>query len=450
MYYLLARPNRSIRFRSQSPVKLTGGDEDIKTTFFYGWVIVAVSATLGFLGTGFYSYSRGIFLDDLSIAIANGDRTEISFAFSSAFVMGTLMAPFIGRLLDRSSPKRVLMCGVAIVTCSYLLLSQVETILQFYLVTTIGMGLGMACMGGLAWHRSIINWFDHWRGRAIALGVLGASLSGIVMPQFVPELIENFGWQTTYGIFAVSTAITLFPVVFFLMKDKPEEMGEVRDGLSYVQNLTDQEANFNDEADNAPWSVKQMLRSPAFWSIGLIFGSMSAVFNATMLHMFSHIKDMGLNAAMVLSVTALFSAVGKPIIGWLSDYAGSRITIWLALISQVVGLLLFSQAYDFKVALLAASLYGFGYSGMSPLRTFSLSTSLGSNTYATASGVLKYVEAPIVLAASPMAGYIKDITGSYQLAFLVLAGIMLLACVGPFFIKAGGALSRRKEASSAH
>ena len=77
------------------------------------------------------------------------------------------------------------------------------------------------------------------------------------------------------------------------MKDKPEEIGEVRDGLSYVQNLTDQEANFNDEADNAPWSVKQMLRSPAFWSIGLIFGSMSAVFNATMLHMFSHIKDMG-------------------------------------------------------------------------------------------------------------------------------------------------------------
>ena len=47
-----------------------------------------------------------------------------------------------------------------------------------------------------------------------------------------------------------------------------------------------------------------------------------------------------------------------------------------------------------------------------------------------------------------MAGYIKDITGSYQLAFLVLAGIMLLACIGPFFIKAGGALSRRKEASA--
>jgi MFS family permease len=176
---------------------------------------------------------------------------------------------------------------------------------------------------------------------------------------------------------------------------------------------------------------------------------MSAVFNATMLHMFSHIKDMGLDAAMVLSVTALFAATGKPIIGWLSDYAGSKVTIWLALISQVIGLFLLSQANDFSVALLAASLYGFGYSGMSPLRTFSLSTSLGSNTYATASGVLKYIEAPIVLAASPTAGYIKDVTGSYQLAFLVLAGMMFLACLGPFFIKAGGALSRRKAATSA-
>ena len=384
------------------------------------------------------------------MAIANGDRTEISFAFSSAFVMGTLLAPFIGRLLDRSSPKNVLTFGIAIVTASYLLLSQVETILQFYLVTTIGMGLGMACMGGLAWHRSIINWFDHWRGRAIALGVLGASLSGIVMPQFVPELIENYGWQMTYGIFAISTAATLFPVVYFFMKDKPEEIGEVRDGQAYVSKLSDKEASYEDLDDQVSWTIKQMLASPAFWSIGLIFGSMSAVFNATMLHMFSHIKDMGLDAAMVLSVTALFAATGKPIIGWLSDYAGSKITIWLALLIQVIGLFLLSQANTFTIALVAASLYGLGYSGMSPLRTFSLSTSLGSSTYATASGVLKYIEAPIVLAASPTAGYIKDVTGSYQLAFLVLSGMMLLACIGPFFIKAGGALSRRKSSTSAH
>ena len=207
------------------------------------------------------------------MAIANGDRTEISFAFSSAFVMGTLLAPFIGRLLDRSSPKNVLTFGIAIVTVSYLLLSQVETILQFYLVTTIGMGLGMACMGGLAWHRSIINWFDHWRGRAIALGVLGASLSGIVMPQFVPELIENYGWQMTYGIFAISTAATLFPVVYFFMKDKPEEIGEVRDGQAYVSKLSDKEASYEDLDDQVSWTIKQMLASPAFWSIGLLSGS---------------------------------------------------------------------------------------------------------------------------------------------------------------------------------
>ena len=408
-------------------------------------MIVGVCATLGFLGTGFYSYSRGIFLDDLSIAIAAGNRTEISFAFSSAFVVGTLVAPFVGKLLDRSSPKKVILIGIGIVTTSYLLLSQVETIVQFYLVTALGMGLGMACMGGLAWHRSIINWFDHWRGRAIALGVLGASLSGIIMPQFVPELIRHYGWQMTYGIFAISTAVTLLPVVYFFMRDRPEEIDEVRDGRNYVSKLSSDEANYQDEADQASWTIRQMLYSPAFWSIGLVFGSMSAVFNATMLHMFSHINDMGFNAAMVLSVTAFFAATGKPIIGWLSDYAGSKITIWLALICQAIGLFLLSQANEFGVALVAASLYGFGYAGMSPLRTFSLSTSLGSKTYATASGVLKYIEAPIVLAASPAAGYIKDITGSYQLAFLVLAGMMLVACIGPFFIKAGGSLSRRKS-----
>ena len=48
---------------------------------FYGWVIVLVSALLGFLGTGFYSYSRGMFLPHLANTLDDGNRFSIPWGF---------------------------------------------------------------------------------------------------------------------------------------------------------------------------------------------------------------------------------------------------------------------------------------------------------------------------------------------------------------------------------
>ena len=50
--------------------------------FFYGWVIVGICMLLGFLGTGFYSYSRGVFLPSLAETLAAGSRLQIALGFS--------------------------------------------------------------------------------------------------------------------------------------------------------------------------------------------------------------------------------------------------------------------------------------------------------------------------------------------------------------------------------
>jgi MFS family permease len=302
----------------------------------------------------------------------------------------------------------------------------------------------MSCMGGMAWHRCVIFWFDHWRGRAIAFAVMGASLAGIMMPPLVTALVDAYGWRAGYYTFAISTAASLLPIVYFLLKDRPQDIGEVRDGHAYVNKNAEEIVEIAD--DGKTWTWRMLLKSPAFWSIGLIFGSMVCVFTAVMLHLFGHLLDLGLStddAALVLSATALFAAFGKPVVGFLSDFLGARITIWLALLCQAVALLVFTQANTFWLCVLAAAIYGFGYSGMSPLRTFAVSTSVGSRSFALATGVLRWVELPFVLSASPLAGFIYDATGSYNMAFSILAGLMLVACIGPFFIRVGGAAERR-------
>ena len=188
--------------------------------FFYGWIVVAISGLLGFLGTGFYSYSRGIFLPSLAASLSDGDRMDISIGFSLAAIVAAILSPRLGNYLDRGSPRLVILAGIVVVAISYVFLANVQTLWQFYLIVGVGMGVGMCCMGGLTWHRSVIYWFDHWRGRAIAFAVMGASLSGIMMPPLVTALVDNYGWRTGYLMFAVSTLVSLFPIVYFLMKDR--------------------------------------------------------------------------------------------------------------------------------------------------------------------------------------------------------------------------------------
>lgn len=374
----------------------------------------------------------------------------ISFGFSAAAVTGAIIAPFLGRFLDAKSPKTVILIGIGIVTLSYFGLAASSNVWHFYFVVVIGFGVGINFMGSMAWHRCIIFWFDHWRGRAIALAVMGASLAGVLMPPLVTHIVGEYGWRFGYNMFAVSTALSLFPVVYFFMIDRPSDIGEVRDGQKYTDSHAAEQVEV--AADSAEWTWQELLRTPAMWAIGVIFGSMVCIFAAVMLHLFAHLLDLGIStadAAVVLSVTALFSLLGKPVVGWLSDFWGARITIWLALACQGIALIAFTMVDGFVLALFAAALYGFGYSGMSPLRTFAVSTSLGSKNFAYASAILRWVELPFILLASPLAGYIHDVTGSYNTAFAILSGLVLFACLGPLFIREGGAKERRGLARQA-
>ncbi len=428
----------------------TGANPRPPGRFFYGWVVVAVSACLGFLGTGFYSYSRGVFLPVLAEDLADGSRFAIAMGFSAAGITSALLAPFVGRLLDRHSPRRIILAGTLVVAFAYLMVSQAQSLWQYFLIVGLGMGIGMTGMGGLAWHRSVISWFDHWRGRAIAIAVMGASLAGVMMPPLVTALVEAVGWRGGFATFALITGITLLPLVYFLMKDRPEEIGEVRDGHRYA--AAHAAELVEDPEDTRVWHWREMMRAPAFWAIALIFGSMACVYSAVMLHLFGHLLDIRVpasSAAFVLSATALFAALGKPVVGWMSDFLGARITIWVALATQALALFLFAGTDSLATAMVAACTYGFGYSGMSPLRTFAISTALGSASFGAANGVLRIVELPLVISASPLAGFIYDATGSYRVAFLILSGLLLVACAGPFFIRAGGARERRRRLAGA-
>ena len=419
--------------------------------FFYGWVVVFVAAMLGFVGTGFYSYARGVFLPELTEAYGSGTQW-VAWGFSAATVVGALIAPWLGRVLDRVSPRRVLLFGVVTVSVGYVALANTTVLWQFYLVVGVFMGIGMSCMGNFTWHRILVSWFERRRGLALSLAVAGASGAGILMPFFATWLNRTFGWEVALMVFGAITATILLPLVFFMMRDRPAEIGEVIDGHRSAAAYPPAADPEGEAHDARLWSFREMLRSRAFWAIALIFGVMQCIFSVVMLHLYKHAQNIGLGdyeAAFVSSTVAAMSLAGKPPIGWISDWLGGRVAIWLSLALHVIGLAALAFANDFTMAILAAGLYGLGLAGMSPLRAFAIAASFGSRSFPQVNGYLRPIQLPFELTASPFAGFIYDTFGSYQKAFLFLAGVVVLAMVGPLFIRAGGAREKAERVRAA-
>ena len=79
----------------------------INKSFYYGWVIVVLSAMTFFLSAPGQTYSISVFID-VYIDEFEFSRTLISSAYSIATVMSGIMLVFMGKAIDRYGVKRIL------------------------------------------------------------------------------------------------------------------------------------------------------------------------------------------------------------------------------------------------------------------------------------------------------------------------------------------------------
>ena len=118
----------------------------------------------------------------------------------------------------------------------------------------------------------------------------------------------------------------------------------------------------------------------------------------------------------------------------MADAIGARITLWAALFAQATAMILFVSADSMASFAITAVIFGFGYAALSSMRTFALAQAFGMKSLGSANGLLSWIELPFAALASPIAGFVFDATGSYDGAFLVFAGFLMIGCLGPFML----------------
>ena len=84
-------------------------------------------------------------------------------------------------------------------------------------------------MGMLA-RNALAMWFDKRLGLASGLANVGMAIAVGGMPALGFWLIEGYGWRGAYAVLGGAVWLMLFPLLIFVFRDRPEEMGLLPDG----------------------------------------------------------------------------------------------------------------------------------------------------------------------------------------------------------------------------
>src|SRR6266478_4700682 len=197
---------------------------------FYGWLIVFVSAIELLLGAPLMVFSFSVFFNSLVLDF-HASRAAVSFAFSLFNIVGALLIPCTGMVIDRFGAKRVILVFTllyGLILCSALWVGS--GLWQLYLLFTI---LGIAMASGPApvpYGVVISHWFNRHRGIALGLSMMGIGLGSVVVPILAQRLITSFGWRTAFAIFGGAVLLLPLPIIAALLQNDPAQRGLQPDG----------------------------------------------------------------------------------------------------------------------------------------------------------------------------------------------------------------------------
>jgi MFS family permease len=427
----LSKPDTPVaaKFKSKEPGKTS------RYEIFYGWWIVVAGTVIFIVSSGVVFYGNGVFLDPL-IQTHGWSKGSVSFAVTLFFFTIGIIGLILGKKVDEYGPKPVLICGAIITGFALTLLSCINTIWQLYAVYLL-LALGYGCTALLPINTLITNWFIRRRGLAMSITMTGLSIGGIIFVPFSTYLIAHWGLKTALPILGVIYCIVIVPISMFVIKQRPSDIGEMPDGDNNFVDENGKEPSLLYTSQTQTWTRVQAMRTMAFWSIVVAFLLSMTGQVAYLIHQMSFLSQtLGrTGAASAVSITAGASIIGRLLLGTVIDRMEKRYVIMILFIIQAVAVL--SLAYSNHVAVLYIGTFAFGLTMGSILMMQSLITGecFGLVSFATVTGVSGVFILAGAALGPAIAGFIYDITQSYQIAFTIFAAASIVAVFAIIFAK---------------
>ncbi|MDT0323541.1 MFS transporter [Streptomyces millisiae] len=392
---------------------------------------VALVAFLVLVGAAGFRSTTGVLIDPLHDEFG-WSRGSISFAVSVNLLLYGFTAPFATALMERYGIRRVVCGALLMISAGSGLTVWMDSQWQLVLCWGVLVGLGAGSMA-LAFSATIAGrWFVARRGLVTGVLTAGGAAGNLVFLPVVGLLVEGPGWRAA-AVAVALCALAVVPLVVWLLRDRPEDLG-IRPfgaGDDYVTPPRPPAG----AARRAVGALGSAMRTRVFWLLAVSFAICGASTNGLIgTHFVPGAHEHGMPvpvAASLLALIGIFDLVGTVFSGWLTDrYDARRL---LAVYYALRGLSLLFLPVLFESSVQPPMLFFVVFYGLDWVATVPPTITLCREHFGEEAGVVfGWVLASHQLGAAVVAfgaGLIRDVTGSYDLAWTSAGMLCAVAAV---------------------
>jgi MFS family permease len=401
-----------------------------------GHLVALTAIGLTFAPTTLPVYTMGVFVGPFEQAFGWG-RGAIQTAMLFSTGLAVFCAPVAGDMIRRWGIRSTILPGIVGLSLACLLGAMMGGALwQLYAVYALMSLLG-AGAGVVGWTSLIAGRFDKARGLALGIGLSGTGLCSVMMPQIAAAAMADWGWRGAYVALAFYGVIIVLPLSFLLLP---------RDRTQTAQ------AARRDTAKPAPLAgmdLAEAVRSRRFWLLGFSTLCIFTVIGGIIPNLVPAFTDDGLSmqqAASIMSIFGMATIGGRIAVGALVDRVWAPAVAAVVMVPAALGCVLIAVGSSFAGYVTAAVLLGIATGTELDVLGFLVARYFGIADYARI-----YSRAYAFVAASAgvsplIFGHLFDITGSYRLALLISAGLLVIG--GSSLLLLGRYPDWRREANS--
>ena len=324
------------------------------------------------------------------------------------FLIG-ILSPFVGTLVDKFKPKRVILGGTFIIAVALTLLSTIHSRPRYYAFCFL-LGIGASAVSILPTSILIGPFFSRWRGLAVGFINAGIGLGGFIAPRLATAQIAQRGLSGTFLVLAACMAIPFLLTLIVVDNNAVPRRQATSAGVP---------------------TMPELARMPMFWIFGIaLFFSAHAMLGVQQ-NLISYLTGAHVSpkeAALILSIALAAAAPGKLISGVLADRVNARAGMIFSVICVALGVLaLLNTAPQSDMIYWLAIVFGLGYGGIFNAAPTIIFEYFGTHQVGKALGLFYVFFGLGTASGGELAGYLFDETRRWSVPFTVDLG---LACVG--------------------
>ena len=407
--------------------------------FNYGWIIVIYGALV--MSTLHYTCfnSFGLFVVPITESLGIS-RAALSLSMTIGSVAGIIISPIAGNILAKKSIKKYMFLGILVSGLCILGESFASSVYHLYILNLF-LQFSSTFALALPFSALMLRWFSENRSLATSIIFVGVSLGGVLFASPLTSLITAYGWRTAYMVIGLVILCLDAPLCLLIVRDFPKAPAD--NSLSKATaNAALRSASNSSQTTEQPSQIqgknKGITGTSRFWFLtaGLFFNSFACV---ALYHIPAFIQSLGYTASLAAKMVSFYSLINifsKIIMGFLFDRFGLKSGVLFGAIGTV-GCYAFMIVASFSPSLamlfVFSFLFGIGLATQSMFMPSLIGGIYGKQQYSIIYGKISVFTLLASAISNPSISLVFDITGSYQIAWMIcvvisiLCGLFLLA-----------------------